>query len=161
MPKAIKIVIGAVVGMFLMVVIGALILVSAVGGGVKEFFGTTKEANSVAKEFTTDLGSGDYAGAFALSASELVNIDGLTVESLQAFAESYPIIAEHTSLSFNSVNISTTTEEGKVIVVSGTIESETETSPITVHLIEEEVDGEIKLRVVFFSLNAEDVPVSE
>jgi ABC-type sulfate transport system permease subunit len=59
------------------------------------------------------------------------------------------------------VNISTSTTEGKVIVVSGTIKSETETSPITVHLIEEEVDGEIKLRVVFFSLNAEDVPVSE
>lgn len=161
MPKAIKIVIGAVVGMFLMVVIGALILVSLLGNDLKELFGQTKEANSVAKEFTTDLASGDYAGAFALSAEELVTVDGLTVESLQEFAESYPIISEHTSLSFNSVNISTSTTEGKVIVVSGTIKSETETSPITVHLIEEDVDGELKLRVVFFSLNAEDVPVSE
>ncbi|MFA6522577.1 MAG: hypothetical protein WCT24_03245 [Patescibacteria group bacterium] len=141
--KTMKI-IGLVVGILvLLVVLPAIAFVYFL-------FSSTAGPAKAAESFLTLTAAGDYNGAYEITSTDFKGV--ATVEGLQLFTESYPVLDEMTSVEFTYRGMS-----DDVMVVSGTMESATETTPITVQLIKE--DGEWK--VGFFSLNPEDVPSDE
>ncbi|MBU0614236.1 hypothetical protein KJ766_03070 [Patescibacteria group bacterium] len=128
----------------------AIVIVLPIAILLTGIFTSNQKSTDVAKEFFQLNADGDYGGAYELAHSEfkeIVNADGL-----EAFVVNYPVMDDMTEIDF-----SYSSTDGDLQLLSGTIKGAGEESPITVQLLEEE--GEWK--IVFFSLNAEDVPNSD
>ncbi len=160
MSKTVKIIIGVVVAMGLAFGIAVIVLISAFSGSVKGVFEETKEAKDVARAFTEEMASEDYAGALALGSSEFAQV--ATAEQLEAIGDQEQILAVYESVVFDSVDISTDETGVKFVSLSGTIYGSTgATNTIYVELVEEVVNGEETFRVQFWSLDPADVPADD
>ncbi len=127
-------------------VVGLLFIISAITFGLF-IYKVVSGPSEVAEDFLWSVADGEYTEAFEMTHSEFQK--GATVEGLQVFVESYPVIDDMTDLKFTYHSA-----DGDLRISSGTIEGAGETLPITVQLLEEDD----KWKVVFFSINPEDVP---
>lgn len=115
--------------------------------GVYGLFSAASAPTKAAKSFLETVSSGDVGSAYTMTST--VFKEATAQEDLELFIEVFPVVAESTEITFNQFSI-----DNDVAVVSGTIYSETESSPITVTLTKEGSEW----KVVNFSLNPEDVP---
>lgn len=139
-------------GKIIAIVIGAIVLLLAIPTAIFIYilFSATAEPANAAEEFLTLTAAGDYEAAYGMTSADFQSV--ATVEGLELFTESYPVLDNMTSVELTYRGMS-----NEVMVVSGVMSAGADTSPITFQLVEE--DGEWKVR--FFSLNPDDVPSEE
>jgi hypothetical protein len=114
--------------------------------GVYGIFSAASGPTKAAKSFLETVATEDIAAAYGMTSSAFQEVT--PQEDLELFLEVFPVVADSTEIKFNSFSI-----ENGIAIVSGTIYSATENSPITVTLTKEGADW----KVVNFSLNPEDV----